>query len=97
MRDTINDEVNDFHRRIYNAQSFGHLGEGSPKELIVELHDDSLLALRIVNSLSPFFDACIELLESTRLLFQGLLFQQIDHLLHGNGDWVVLGELVAFK
>ncbi|MCY1541805.1 hypothetical protein D9M68_775080 [compost metagenome] len=58
----MDDEVHYLHRRVDDAQPLRHLGEGVAEELVVQLHNDLLLALGIVDAGSTLTHAGVELL-----------------------------------
>ena len=46
MIDTVQNEIDDFHRGVDNAQPLGHSWEGIAEELVIQFDNDLLLALR---------------------------------------------------
>ncbi len=95
--DAMQDEVHHLHRGVDDAQPFGHFREGVAKELVVQLDNDLLLALRAVDALGTQLHAVVEVLQRGGFFFQALLMQHIQHRLHRLGHGVVAGEAVIGK
>ncbi len=53
--------------------------------------------MSVVNARRALLDAGVELVELGPFLVQGLFIEDVKHLLHGEGNGVVLGEVVAFE
>ena len=46
----FDDEIDDFDRRVNDAEPFGHAREGVAEEFVVEFHDDFLFAFGSFNA-----------------------------------------------
>ena len=95
MVHTAQDEVHDLYRCVDDPQPIPHLGKGLAEELLIKLDHNLLLASRIVNAFGPQLHTVVELLQRTGFLVQVLLFQDIQHLLHGQRHWVLAGEAMV--
>ena len=95
MVDTAQDEVHDLYRRVDDPQPISHLGEGLAEELLIKLDHNLLLAGRIINTFGAKLHAVVELLQRTGFLVQVLLFQDIQHLLHGQRHGVLASKAMA--
>ena len=95
--DAVQDEIHHLDRRVHDPQPFGHAREGVTEKLVVQLHHDLLLARRVVDALRPQLHAVIERLQGVRLLVQAVGLQLVQHLLHGFGHGVMLGEAVILE
>ncbi len=91
----MDDEVHDLHGGIDDAEPLGHAGEGVTEELVVKLDDDFLFSLGGVGVLRLAGDAGVEFLQGVRFLFQTMLLEDIERVLHGLGDGVVASEGVV--
>ena len=95
--DGVNNEVNHLYRRVDDAELFDHAGEGGFEELVVEFNDDALFACGVVDTLGPHSDGVVKLLQGFGLFRDVTGFKQVEHLLHGERDGVILHEGVAFE
>ena len=95
--DAADDEIDDFHRRVDDAEPFGHLGEGFFEEVLVEFDDHLLPAFGVVDFGGADADAVVEPLEPGVLLLHGLVAEGGQHGVHGQADGVELCELVALE
>ena len=68
--DAVDDEVDDLDRRVDDAQPLGHPRERVAEELVVQLDDDLLLALRVVDARRAHLHAVIERCERVGFLVQ---------------------------
>ena len=91
----VQDEIHHFHRRVDDAQAFGHFREGIAEELVVQLDHDLLFAGGVVDAFGAQLHAVVELLQRGGLLFETLLVEHIQHGLHGLAHRVVTGEAVV--
>ena len=91
------DEVDDLDRGVDDAELVDGLLERGGEELVVELDDDALAALGVVDALGALADRVVELLQGGVLGVEGVLVEDVEHPLHGLGDRVVRGEVVALE
>ncbi len=93
----MDNEVHDLDRGVDNAKPVSHRLEGGLEELLVEFPDDFLPCFGIVDSLHPSSNTSVELLKSLNFLADSVLLKNIQHLLHGNRNRILLSECIAFK
>ena len=94
---TPDNEIDDFHRGINDAEAFGHLRKGIAEEFVVEFNDNFLLAFNAFNPGSAQLHGIIKRFEGIALLVQVFGFQQFDDFLHGETDRIVFGKAVVGK
>lgn len=95
MVDALQDEVDDFDRRVHDAKALGHLRERVAEELVVEFDDDLLLALGALDALGTHLHRGIELLQGARFLVEAMLLECIEDSLHCARHRVLGSEAVA--
>ncbi len=93
----MDNEVHHFHRRIDDAEPFGHLREGVAEELVVQLDHDLLLARRTVDAFGAQLHAVVEALQGVGFLFQAMFVQGVQHFLHGLRHRVVSSEAILLE
>lgn len=91
----VEDEVDDLHRRVHDAQALGHLGERVAEELVVQLDDDLLLALRALDALRAQLHRIVEARERVGFLLEAVLLEQLEDVLHRHRDRVLGRERVT--
>ncbi len=93
----MDDEIHNLDWRINNTQLFNHFGKCSFEKLVIQLNDDSLFSLGIVDTCRAGSDGLIKLVQNLSIFPDCLCFQEIQHLLHGNGNRVILNKRVTLK
>ncbi len=95
--DAVDDEIDDFHGGVNDAEALGHFREGIAEEFIVKLDDDFLFGGDVVDLGGAEFHAGVEFLQSVRFFFEAVLLEDFQHVLHGLGNGIVAGEAVVLE
>ena len=93
----VEDEVDDFHRRIDDAEPIRILLEGRGEELLVELHQHALARLAVVEAAGAHADAFVEALQVPRLVLQPELPEIPPQGVQGLGHRVAQGKVVPLE
>ena len=71
----FDDEIDDFDRRVNDAEPFCHAREGVAEEFVVEFYDDFLFAFGSFNAAGTQVDGVVEGLQGVALFVQVFLLQ----------------------
>ena len=93
----LDDEVNDLNRRIDDTELCDLFRQSVLEELLIKLYDDLLLSLSVINALSTFLNAQIELVECFLLLVERLFVKDSKHILHNTRYGIALDKLIVLK
>ena len=88
------DEVDDLHRRVDDAQRLGRLRQRLREEALVELGDDALLAAGVVDALGAELHVGVEALEGLGLLPERMVAESFEQGLHRLRDGIRANEVV---
>ena len=91
------DEVDDLHRRVHDAQGLSRLPERQGEEPLVQLGDDPLLALGVVDARAALAHRGVEALQLLGLRLQVGAVEQGEHPPHHLGHRVGGREVVAVE
>ena len=95
--DAAQNEVDDLHRRVDDAQGLRRCGEGLLEELLVQLGDDPLLALSIVDTGAALTHRGVETVEFVGLSVEVRVIQDGKHVTHDLRHRILGTEVVAIE
>ena len=93
----MQDEIDDFDRRIDDAQAVGFLAQGDGEEFLVKLHQHALPGCAVVEALGAAAHAFVEALEVARFVLQAGLLEIAAQGVERPRHRVVSGEVVMLE